>query len=52
MSAAAAAISQLVTIAGMYVGSCSPALNQHGVKPFHTVTLPTWSGGRVQTSSR
>ena len=47
--AVAAAIFALVTMAGMYVGSCRPALNQHVVKPFHTVTLPTWLGGRSQT---
>src|SRR6185436_9285371 len=47
--AAAAAIFALVRIAGMYVGSCSPASNQHVVNPFHTVTLPTWLGGRSQT---
>src|SRR5690349_19708949 len=33
----------------MYVGSCRPALNQQVVKPFHTVTLPTWLGGMSQT---
>src|SRR3954451_9713028 len=47
--AAAAAILALVRMAGMYVGSCRPALNQHVVNPFHTVTLPTWLGGRSQT---
>src|SRR5258708_12687136 len=45
---AAAAIWRLVTIAGMKVGSCSPALNQHDVKPFQTVMFPTWSGGMLQ----
>src|SRR3954454_11628710 len=47
--AAAPAMRALVRIAGMYVGSCRPALNQHVVNPFHTVTLPTWLGGRSQT---
>src|SRR5258708_38359195 len=45
---AAAAIWRLVTIAGMKVGACSPALNQHDVKPFQTVMFPTWSGGMLQ----
>ena len=49
MSAATSAISRLVMIAGMYVGSCSPAENQSGVKPFHTETLPTWSGESCET---
>src|SRR5438132_1109270 len=48
MTAASAAICRLTTIAGMYVGSCSPALNQQVVKPFHTAMLPTWAGGRLQ----
>ena len=50
MTAAANAISRLVTIAGMYVGSRSPAGNQAGVNPFHTDTLPTWSGESEPTS--
>src|SRR5215467_775460 len=45
MIAASAAICRLVRIAGMNVGSCSPALNQHPVNPFQTVMLPIWSGG-------
>src|SRR5215468_6455974 len=48
MTAAAAAIWRLVTMAGMKVGSCRPALNQHEVNPFQTVMLPTWSGGMAQ----
>src|SRR6516162_4100711 len=48
MSAASAAIWRLVTIAGMYVGSCRPALNQYEVKPFQTVMFPIWVGGIVQ----
>ena len=48
MSAASAAICRLVTIAGMYVGSCRPALNQQAVKPFQTVMFPIWAGGMPQ----
>src|SRR5215831_3372175 len=48
MTAAAAAICRLVTMAGMKVGSCRPALNQQEVNPFQTVMLPTWSGGMAQ----
>src|SRR6266699_5795250 len=48
MIAAAAAICRLVTMAGMYVGSCRPALNQHEVNPFQTVMLPIWVGGVLQ----
>jgi hypothetical protein len=36
-------------MAGMYVGSCRPALNQQVVKPFQTVMLPSWVGGMSQT---
>ncbi len=46
--AAAAAILMLVRMAGMYVGSCRPALNQQVVKPFQTVMLPSWVGGMSQ----
>ena len=46
---APAAIWALVTIAGMYVGSCSPTWNQQVVKPFHTVRLPSCVGGMSQT---
>src|SRR2546421_12461095 len=35
-------------MAGMYVGSCRPALNQHEVNPFQTVMLPIWVGGMLQ----
>src|SRR5262249_49316501 len=49
MSAATAAICRLVTIAGMYVGSCRPALNQQEVKPFQTVMFPICVGGMLQT---
>src|SRR5260370_12792937 len=48
MTAASAAICRLTTIAGIKVGSCRPALNQHEVKPFQTAMLPIWSGGRLQ----
>src|SRR5215469_1802979 len=48
MTDASAAIWRLTAIAGMYVGSCSPALNQQVVNPFQTVMLPIWSGGRLQ----
>src|SRR5215470_11205393 len=48
MTAAAAAICRLVTMAGMKVGSCRPALNQQEVNPFQTVMLPIWSGGMPQ----
>src|SRR5690242_9793203 len=47
MIAASAAICRLVRIAGMNVGSCSPALNQQPVNPFQTVMLPIWSGGML-----
>src|SRR5712692_3166635 len=46
---ARAAIFKLTTIAGMYVGSCSPALNQQPVPPFQTVMLPIWVGGMAHT---
>src|SRR6266487_3753703 len=48
MIAACAATWRLTTIAGMYVGSCRPALNQHEVKPFQIVMFPTWAGGMLQ----
>src|SRR5712691_1922106 len=48
ITAAKAAICRLVAMAGMYVGLWSPALNQHLVNPFHTVTFPIWSGGKSQ----
>ena len=47
--AAAAAILALVAIAGMYVGSWRPTLNQQVVKPFHTVRFPSWDGGMSHT---
>jgi len=41
-------VTEAVRMAGMNVGSCRPVLNQQVVNPFQTVTLPIWSGGRLQ----